>query len=872
MPPAERTRILDLIQREPWAQADLARIEAAARKGDGYWAAFLYALTSDPGHLEVAKKWLLEQGRRGGDLGKRALDADDNFFRGGQPWLGDVYYQVDVRPLVAYDWVHPGLTEDERRTVENGILASARFRMRSMDRWSQTPNLVFKPTYMVAMAGLVTGRPELLDWGFHRKPLSTRGGYFPVQNLMLRDGGPWAEAPIYPVAHQTLLLMARMSRQLALHDGRDWFARKGLLGGSVQGLMDYYLDTAYPIERTGLGPGQIRVATYGDGATSADGDLFLVNPAGPALNLHQELAEAYAASGDPRYGAFLAMVPGYAPDLVGRRPLPANAALPAAPSRLWPRHGLAMLRSDESPAYWTSGRAIAVTQLLSQGYGHDHRDKLAITLHGAGRLLYPDYNAVQYENPAIGWTRNTVAHNTLVVDEGETQNAPPTGIRHEFTPDVKFLATSASGVFEGVDQTRVLVLTGEYLLDLFHATSPIPHTYDYLLHSFGVPRPADPGRYLPSDALVRRYWLLREPRAMTTGSGWSLDFVLDEAVARRRVAHDERRRAERKKPPQPARYGPDWFAHTAAVRVTMAAEPDTLVTHGLAVDDLSMLVARRAGRRDTVFVATHEPFANADRPRITRVTTLARSADAIVVRIDAAGFTDYVGATFGPQAGLPNHSLAVPGTAHAFAFRNWGHLRVTPDGRVRASGHWTGFRIPDAAGPLTVNGVPASVQQAGKWTALRGDPRHDGLPAPRRARKPSCDPYLTRRRPGLRARPPRGYLHDPERSPAPGLRLAGGRGAAVRSRPRPAAPRLRLTRPRRLGHRHVDARRRRRPPRPPHATLPPALPHRPGPTQWSAPPPLPSRSPWVPSSRPCTSTPSLPSTESTPQALPPSST
>jgi hypothetical protein len=718
MPPSERARILDLIQREPWAKVDLARIEAAARKGDGYWSAFLFALTSDPAHLGVAKTWLLEQGRRGGDLGKRALDADDAFFRGGQPWLGDVYYQVDTRPLLAYDWIHAALTEDERRTIEDGILASAHFRMRAMDRWSQTPNLVFKPTYMVAMAGLVTRRPELLDWGFYRKPLSTRGGYFPVQNLMLRDGGPWGEAPIYPAAHKTLLLMARMSRQLALYDGRDWFARKGLLAGSVAGLMDYYLDTAYPIERTGFGRGQIRVATYGDGATSAEGDLFLVNPSGPGFHLHEELTEAYAASGDPRYGAFLAMVPGYAPALPDRRPLPADPALPPAPSGLWPRHGLAMLRSDESPAYWSSGKTIAVTHILPQGYGHDHRDKLAITLHGAGRLLYPDYNAVQYENPAIGWTRNSVAHNTLVVDEGETQNAPPTGIRHEFTPDVKYLATSASGVFEGVNQTRVLVLTSEYLLDLFHATSVVPRTYDYLLHSFGASRPVEPGRFRPSDALIRRYWLLREPRTMTTGAGWALDFVLDETVARQRVMFDERWRAEHKKPPQPARYGPEWFANTAAIRVTMAAEPHTLVAHGLAVDDLSMLVARRTGRRDTVFVATHEPFANADRPLITRVTTLARSADAIVVCVDAAGFIDYVAATFGPQTGSPEHVLTAPDGKHSFAFRNWAYLRVTTAGHASAWGHWTGFRVPNSAGSLTVSGASADAQRAGKGIAF----------------------------------------------------------------------------------------------------------------------------------------------------------
>jgi hypothetical protein len=31
--------------------------------------------------------------------------------------------------------------------------------------------------------------------------------------------------------------------------------------------MDYYIDSAYPIERTGYGPGQIRIANYGDGTT-----------------------------------------------------------------------------------------------------------------------------------------------------------------------------------------------------------------------------------------------------------------------------------------------------------------------------------------------------------------------------------------------------------------------------------------------------------------------------------------------------------------------------------------------------------------------------------------------------------------------------
>jgi len=721
MPQDERDRIRELIQREVWAKEEYARVKAAAEKGEGYWSAFLYALEDDPRYLPAARKWLLAYGERGGDIYKaRERLNDPDFFKGGQPGIPQVYYNLDVSPMVAYDWVYKGLTAEEREVIEEGILTSARFRMRSMDRWSQTPNLVFKPTYMVAMAGLVTGNKELLDWGFYRKPGSSRGGYFQVLDVMLKDGGPWAEAPIYPITHNSLLLMAKMSWYLRLWDGKDWFSDRSPNGGSPKGLMDYYIDTAYPIERTGYGPGQIRVATYGDGSTSAKGDLFLVNPASEkSVSMTEALAAAYNVSGDPRYAAFLALAPDYQPNLVDRRPLPEKVELPPAPSKIWPTSGLAMLRSDESPAYWTSGSAIAVFQLMTQGYGHDHRDKFSITLHGAGRLFYPDYNAAQYENPAIGWTRNSIAHNTLIVDEGETRNATPTGIRHEFTPEVKFLSTSASGVFEGVDQTRALLLTREYLLDLFHAASKTPHTYDYVLHSFGKPRPTTPELFKPSTAPVRRYGLMVNPQAMATGEPWSLDFVIKEEPKSEKVADEEeayapeKKEKKGKKEREKENYGQEWYDPTATLRVTMAAEPETLVTYGMGVEAVPMLVARRANLQETVFVVTHEPFADAAKPNITRVTKLARTREAIVVRVDAGDYTDYVAVAFGPQEDMPRHVLASTSEPRTtFAFKNYGYLRVARDGRVTARGGWIGFRIPQAKGPLTMNGHPADTERS----------------------------------------------------------------------------------------------------------------------------------------------------------------
>jgi hypothetical protein len=77
----------------------------------------------------------------------------------------------------------------------------------------------------------------------------------------------------------------------------------------------------------------------------------------------------------------------------------------------------------------------------------------------------------------------------------------------------------------------------------------------------------------------------------------------------------------------------------------------------------------------------------------------------VVVRIDAEGYTDYAAVAFGPQKNLPDHAVASDADPLTiFTFRNYGYLRLAGDGKITASGGWTGFRIPDAAGPVTLNG------------------------------------------------------------------------------------------------------------------------------------------------------------------------
>jgi len=100
MPAEERTRIRGLIADQEWTQADYARIQAAARKGDGFLAAFLYALDGDPVYAPIAQKWLL--GKFGAQSGttRRARGALDNpeFFKAGMPHLSDVFYDTNFTP------------------------------------------------------------------------------------------------------------------------------------------------------------------------------------------------------------------------------------------------------------------------------------------------------------------------------------------------------------------------------------------------------------------------------------------------------------------------------------------------------------------------------------------------------------------------------------------------------------------------------------------------------------------------------------------------------------------------------------------------------------------------------------------------------
>src|SRR6516164_9896729 len=123
MPPAERERLHGLTSHEAWAKADLARLKKDASSGDGFAAAFLYALDGDPKDVAIAQNWLLgKYGKKAYWTERAANRLNSDFFKGGQVGIPEVYYDTDISGYLAFDWAYKGLEAAALKEIGEGIV------------------------------------------------------------------------------------------------------------------------------------------------------------------------------------------------------------------------------------------------------------------------------------------------------------------------------------------------------------------------------------------------------------------------------------------------------------------------------------------------------------------------------------------------------------------------------------------------------------------------------------------------------------------------------------------------------------------------------------------------------------------------------
>ena len=365
---------------------------------------------------------------------------------------------------------------------------------------------------------------------------------------------------------------------------------------------------------------------------------------------------------------------------------PRKARPPPAPSGVYPDRGLVMLRAEEGPAYWESP-APAVCLRLTAEYAHHVNDQLALCgYYALNRPLY--MNPKSDPGYAFYFSRSVRSHCSVMVDGhikkddwGRTGSIEPRftddcATRHAFAPEVKFVAARTEKRYPGIDETRALMLTRQYLLDVFSCSDEEPHSYVWVLHTFGRPAPDTPGEWRPSKDLAELVKDLTGERSLKTGGqGW--------AVTIRQV----RPEAEPKDTPLTQQ----WWSRKIGVRLRMLGQPDTTayitatprprsprpgrLSEVALVDGVTVLAARRAS--SAAFVALHEPFEGDS--RIQRFERIAQTPIALAVRVTGepgSGVDDRLLLRIGDAHDQP---VTLEGGGERFVFADFAFVRIAGD-------------------------------------------------------------------------------------------------------------------------------------------------------------------------------------------------
>ncbi len=351
----------------------------------------------------------------------------------------------------------------------------------------------------VGTAGVVMGDEAYLNLALDGLAGDRRtGGFLAQLSLLFAPSGYYIEGPYYHrFALRPLLTFAEV-----LHTHRPELAIYSYKDGVIGKTIDALLATVYP-----------------------NGCLPALNDASRSMGIDDEGVLLAAAVSHARYG------PDSALQALARQQgqvwvHPAALGLAAATDALtgnalpfWPSVEL-----NEGPlgdkgaqgflrAQAEDGDITQVCMNYGQhGMDHGHFDTLGITLFNHGDEVLREYGFARWLNvePKFGgrylpenasWARQTLAHNSVVVD-GQSQNNADRqradqvhGLPHFFrgTGPVQAMSAFANDHYEGVGMQRTVLLLSHpalshpLLVDLFRLRSQAEHQYDYAVQYSGQP-------------------------------------------------------------------------------------------------------------------------------------------------------------------------------------------------------------------------------------------------------------------------------------------------------------------------------------------------------------------------------------------------
>lgn len=547
----EAAAIRKRIETEPWAKAQYDALLKEKGVGQPFRNLFRIQVMGDEALVAAEKKYLVSL--IGNDPRKFLGDTG-----GGRHY--DQYLSV-----LRYDALYDRLSDAERSSLEDTFRDFIKHHCEEetlpFTRTSWLPNMQW-PRPITAHLMAVALRDEKLI----RQCFNSRGGWKFYFDDYLADGQFYGEefGKQYSMMGE-MFLWCRGVERLGLNELGFGYTGKG--GATMRRYVESVVNIGYPRTEIPGGLPHYPQVTMGDARSSSLAgappyafqksivDGFLPNGNGGnrlwmSANMNgrdhrnakvdKMLAPHWFELGhvkwsDAHFDYFLAQMrepdePVYIPSLFwGLAPIdPKKVTPPPAPSYVARERGFALLRAEESAAYWESPAPSVAFQLATYYVHYAHDAFSLLGFHAFNRPIYLNRQISNGYGGGCPWTDSGRGHCGVMVDNlhYELNDADPkrdhphwpnpigeVPTRQGFDPLVKFVAARArpaagtvsldnrqplacqtlslelrreeKEVWLGVDLERALFLTREYLFDVLRLASERPRQYDWQVHALG---------------------------------------------------------------------------------------------------------------------------------------------------------------------------------------------------------------------------------------------------------------------------------------------------------------------------------------------------------------------------------------------------
>jgi hypothetical protein len=458
-------------------------------------AGILYLITEERKYFEFVRQLLLEYSKIYPTL------KTNPYAKGQAPgklfhqMLNEAVWLVDVS--IAYDCIYDKLNVQERDKIENDIFRSIvkLFTEQNKHEFDRVHNHGTWACAGVGMIGLVMNEKDWVQMALYGTRKDGKSGFLKQIDSLFSPDGYYVEGPYY--ARYALMpfyifaeALHRNMPDLKIYSYRDSILKKALYS---------LLAVAYP-----------------------NGVLPAINDASKTMDLRAPEIILAVNLAYLRYGndekllgisAFQGRVLLHLGGLhIARdiakwkgKSLPEWESCEFVDGHDGSKGGLAILRmkSENNETY-------VLMKYGAHGGEHGHFDKLSFILFDQNREILTDYGYCRWINiePKFGgrylpenksYAMQTVAHNTVVVDEMSQNNADHNEaensfcIRHFFDTkeNVKVVSAKSSTLYPGVSMQRTIFMIKvdkvkyPIVVDLFRVSSESEHKYDYVLHYNG---------------------------------------------------------------------------------------------------------------------------------------------------------------------------------------------------------------------------------------------------------------------------------------------------------------------------------------------------------------------------------------------------